>query len=55
MVLETLAFSSLNNSTRLIGREDFVIQSRRESCKSYSLGSDGSEYEDDSLLGHCAA
>jgi hypothetical protein len=34
MVLETLAFYSLNHLTQ-VDREDFIIQCRRESYKSY--------------------
>jgi hypothetical protein len=36
MVIETLVFSSLNQLTRLVAREYFVMQCRRESYKSYS-------------------
>jgi hypothetical protein len=35
MVLETLAFSLLNHLTRLVAREDFIVQCRLESYKSY--------------------
>jgi hypothetical protein len=36
MALETLAFSSLNHLTWLVAREDFIMQCRRESYKSYT-------------------
>jgi hypothetical protein len=36
MVFETLVFSPLNNLTRLIARENFIIFSRRESNKSHT-------------------
>jgi hypothetical protein len=35
MVLEKLVFSPLNQLTRLVAREYFIIQCRRESYKSY--------------------
>jgi hypothetical protein len=36
MVLETSVFSPLNQLTRLVAREYFIVQCRRESYKSYS-------------------
>jgi hypothetical protein len=36
MVLVTLVFSPFNQLTRLVAREHFIGQSRRESYKSYS-------------------
>jgi hypothetical protein len=35
MVLETLGFSPLKQLTRLVAREYFIIQCRRESYNSY--------------------
>jgi hypothetical protein len=35
MVLETLVFSPFNHLTWLVAREDFIILSRCESCRSY--------------------
>jgi hypothetical protein len=39
MVLETLVFSPFNHLTRLVAREDFIIHSRRESSRSYTIQS----------------
>jgi hypothetical protein len=36
MVLEMLVFSRFNQSTWLVAQEDFIIQSRSESYKSYN-------------------
>jgi hypothetical protein len=36
MVLETMAFSPLNQLPQLVAWEYFIIKYRRESCKSYN-------------------
>jgi hypothetical protein len=36
-VLKWLVFSPFNHLTRLVAREDFIVRSRRESCRSYEI------------------